>query len=83
MVRDAGLNRTCFFFIVEHHRLGKVTFDDGVRIRVVQFSHVGDVHFIGVGETFLNLREEISKICLLYTSPSPRDREKSRMPSSA
>ena len=24
-----------------------------------------------------------SKICLLYTSPSPRDRQKSRMPSSA
>ena len=26
---------------------------------------------------------EESKICLLYTSPSPRDRQKSRMPSSA
>ena len=25
----------------------------------------------------------ISKTCLLYTSPSPRDRQKSRMPSSA
>ena len=24
-----------------------------------------------------------SKLCLLYTSPSPRDRQKSRMPSSA
>ena len=24
-----------------------------------------------------------SKICLLYTSPSPRDRTRSRMPSSA
>ena len=24
-----------------------------------------------------------SEICLLYTSPSPRDRQKSRMPSSA
>ena len=33
------------------------------------------------------LREEminaVSETCLLYTSPSPRDREKSRMPSSA
>ena len=33
------------------------------------------------------LREEYSKTkpltCLLYTSPSPRDRQKSRMPSSA
>ena len=26
---------------------------------------------------------EVSKGCLLYTSPSPRDRQKSRMPSSA
>ena len=25
----------------------------------------------------------VDKICLLYTSPSPRDRQKSRMPSSA
>ena len=25
----------------------------------------------------------IYKVCLLYTSPSPRDRQKSRMPSSA
>ena len=28
-------------------------------------------------------RIEISKSCLLYTSPSPRDRTRSRMPSSA
>ena len=27
--------------------------------------------------------EDIDKACLLYTSPSPRDRQKSRMPSSA
>ena len=26
---------------------------------------------------------DLSTICLLYTSPSPRDRQKSRMPSSA
>ena len=25
----------------------------------------------------------VFKVCLLYTSPSPRDRQKSRMPSSA
>ena len=29
------------------------------------------------------LAGEIFTICLLYTSPSPRDRQKSRMPSSA
>ena len=30
-----------------------------------------------------NAPDEISSPCLLYTSPSPRDRQKSRMPSSA
>ena len=28
-------------------------------------------------------KTELFLICLLYTSPSPRDRQKSRMPSSA
>ena len=31
--------------------------------------------------TFMNMFQ--GKICLLYTSPSPRDRTRSRMPSSA
>ena len=30
-----------------------------------------------------SLRYNLSNCCLLYTSPSPRDRQKSRMPSSA
>ena len=33
-----------------------------------------------VVDTFANIKQ---KNCLLYTSPSPRDRQKSRMPSSA
>ena len=32
---------------------------------------------------FIKSPAEIACICLLYTSPSPRDRQKSRMPSSA
>ena len=32
---------------------------------------------------FASVFGAVSKICLLYTSPSPRDRQKSRMPSSA
>ena len=36
------------------------------------------------GTTWRNLPDELrDKICLLYTSPSPRDVEESRMPSSA
>ena len=34
-------------------------------------------------DDLLNSIEDISEPCLLYTSPSPRDRQKSRMPSSA
>ena len=35
------------------------------------------------GGTCTNVGCIPSKACLLYTSPSPRDRQKSRMPSSA
>ena len=38
----------------------------------------------GKGQIVINSYKDISDIpCLLYTSPSPRDRQKSRMPSSA
>ena len=40
---------------------------------------VAIVHCAHNAGKFLSLRES----CLLYTSPSPRDRQKSRMPSSA
>ena len=30
-----------------------------------------------------NIEKQTGNYCLLYTSPSPRDRQKSRMPSSA
>ena len=34
-------------------------------------------------DRFILSQDDKLKICLLYTSPSPRDRQKSRMPSSA
>ena len=36
-----------------------------------------------LAKKFPNILKEKYKTCLLYTSPSPRDRQKSRMPSSA
>ena len=36
-----------------------------------------------VSETWVVQRVHGGVVCLLYTSPSPRDRQKSRMPSSA
>ena len=44
------------------------------KIIKVDLAIVGDV---------TSVISKINKTCLLYTSPSPRDRQKSRMPSSA
>ena len=43
----------------------------------------GQFTFNGSSPEFLNLKRGRTYICLLYTSPSPRDRTRSRMPSSA
>ena len=37
----------------------------------------------GNQKNYMKSINQIVKACLLYTSPSPRDRQKSRMPSSA
>ena len=42
-----------------------------------------NIEYSCVGGTHLNALGIKSIFCLLYTSPSPRDRQKSRMPSSA
>ena len=43
----------------------------------------GAVAVHGLSKEFLSDKPFFSDICLLYTSPSPRDRNVSRMPSSA
>ena len=50
------------------------------KLSKVAFSHVGCEKNLVDTEHMQGL---LDKDCLLYTSPSPRDREKSRMPSSA
>ena len=58
-------------------------------IPVVKTDRGGQITYHGPGQwvmyPLLNLRRHAIgvKSCLLYTSPSPRDRQKSRMPSSA
>ena len=52
-----------------------------------------EVRLVALSETSIAMRDgaleraipgqELGMTCLLYTSPSPRDRQKSRMPSSA
>ena len=48
--------------------------------RIEDFIHVFDKNKL---HGFFDLFRDVINICLLYTSPSPRDRQKSRMPSSA
>ena len=58
--------------------------EDGLPIRPAGFCNVNNLFEVSV-----NLASEVeilkgpSSACLLYTSPSPRDTERSRMPSSA
>ena len=56
------------------------------------FSAGGDTYFLALytsnpysaaSSTVYVTTNEVLSSCLLYTSPSPRDRQKSRMPSSA
>ena len=52
----------------------------------VEHSYFGESIPENVDFQYLNLEQataDLHHICLLYTSPSPRDRQKSRMPSSA
>ena len=47
------------------------------------YDEYGNVYIVVDMELKGLIREALIKICLLYTSPSPRDQRGSRMPSSA
>ena len=61
--------------------------DDDDAIRMILDEHLKseglDVSSFSDGELLLNELDKDVPDCLLYTSPSPRDVEESRMPSSA
>ena len=44
---------------------------------------MGELQIIDGSGLTATFTDDGVKVCLLYTSPSPRDRQKSRMPSSA
>ena len=52
-----------------------------LQVRLMVCVHMRSAGHRGVSPTLFRLEEYC--VCLLYTSPSPRDRQKSRMPSSA
>ena len=64
----------------------KAASDAGVSVEQVQDTverQLMKAEHFSVARRYILYRAEQSKICLLYTSPSPRDRTRSRMPSSA
>ena len=82
--------------IVKRKTLNKVAENMGIDIILTKYtqgkmsySMLGNAFEAMVGALYIEYGYEktrnyvISKICLLYTSPSPRDRTRSRMPSSA
>ena len=55
-----------------------------IRLKLSEFTDVRHLDF-DIDNRILQVYhyDNLDSICLLYTSPSPRDRQKSRMPSSA
>ena len=50
-------------------------------IKMIELAGLGPAPFAGM--LLADMGAEVILVCLLYTSPSPRDRTRSRMPSSA
>ena len=74
------------------HGCGKVFIENNFRVitslngrsdRTKNLSNNAGIEDVETIENVVNFSDVILSICLLYTSPSPRDVEESRMPSSA
>ena len=76
IVQDLLFSGNCYGTI---ERTYLVEDECGNAVTVIQYLFLED----DVAPTFDSTPVETITICLLYTSPSPRDRQKSRMPSSA
>ena len=78
---------------VEHltKKIGNKTILEDVSLNLKRGQIIGLVGANGAGKTSLmkvilgysSYQDGTFRICLLYTSPSPRDKRQSRMPSSA
>ena len=71
----------------EHMAYSKKAMDEGLILMSGLKSNMSGGIFIMKAESIEKVQNYLSsepfKLCLLYTSPSPRDRTRSRMPSSA
>ena len=64
---------------------GKTLSDSEIKskLKSLDISKPTEFVVLNMSESIKKILSTIFEICLLYTSPSPRDRQKSRMPSSA
>ena len=72
--------------VLERRRVGAYQALTLVAPRIAEHARPGQfIHVLAGEDRSFPLRRPFSihRVCLLYTSPSPRDRQKSRMPSSA
>ena len=77
--KSKSTNKIIKFFVYEGIGVGTVSFFIILPLVIISYVQILiDFHLALLFFTF-----QIPIICLLYTSPSPRDRQKSRMPSSA
>ena len=77
------INNTNRFQILFHAKRGiqELNYDAFKIIKALELTVYDDLKFV-LPPDFVNW-VKLSLFCLLYTSPSPRDRTRSRMPSSA
>ena len=71
----------------------RIIIEQDIDINVVAINDLGDYEnlaylfkhdsIMGILDADISIHNDTFKICLLYTSPSPRDLSTSRMPSSA
>ena len=80
-LKDSGIFKN--FTDCHSHILPGV--DDGVQTMEEALEILRLYEELGIKSVWLtpHIMEDMPNTCLLYTSPSPRDRQKSRMPSSA
>ena len=67
--------------LLEH--VGEVSEEHNGKVKVTLGPETETFHRPRDKDVDVQMVVDLRRICLLYTSPSPRDRQKSRMPSSA